>query len=151
MENFIKIPREIINYNFSLEEIGVLTILIDSPNMGKDNIKQWEADALFGGVFSNLLARGIIRVDKSNTGDNILHINLEAEREQEETGITNMNINSALKEIQKNWGIEPELKEYIRELMEEVASSSYYTGYDDRRMEEDAGVFTAYGKSEDFN
>ena len=148
MEDFIKIPREIVDHTYTLEEIGALVILLESPNMHRDLSDKWDNTPQFKHILGNFLYRGIVRVDKKENGDNVLHINLNSEVDQQETG--NMTINNALRELQKKIGFEPEVRDYIRELLEEVASSSYCTGYSDRILEENAGVFTGYGRKEDF-
>jgi hypothetical protein len=148
MKDFTSIPREIVDYTYTLEEIGALVILLESPNMHRDLSEKWDNTPQFKHILDNFLYRGIVRLDKNEKGDSVLHINLNSEVDQQET--ENMTINKALKELQKKWGIRSEIGEHVKELMEEIASSSYYTGYDDRRLEEDASVFTAYGKHEDF-
>lgn len=61
-------------------------------------------------------------------------------------------ITQLLSELKKEWGYTTEELNDIREKMEELSSSCYWDGYNDRasRGESDAYTFYSYGKKEDW-
>lgn len=142
----IEIPTKIADGRFSLEEIGILCVVMSSPNLTKEQAIQWDNNKDLKQGLEGLAERGVVKFDKDENGDNILNIDIEPKEVEK---YNNMNIQNAIKELRETWDLTHEEIGHIQELMEEVAGSTYMDGYNDRRVEEEA-EFTAYGKKGDF-
>jgi hypothetical protein len=139
MEESLKIPREIADNRFSLEEIGTLVVLMSSPNLDEKASKFWDTNENFQLNFQNLKDRGFITLDKDDEGANVLNINMEAQIEQENNSV-NKEIRNILRELGSTWDLTTETLNHIEELVGEALNAAYYTGYDDRRIEEEEAV-----------
>lgn len=143
MKNEITVPLEIFEKDFDLIEIGLIILLLASPHIKENRLTEWSQNEDFLKVFESLMNRGYIYMSKNDQGKTVTNIDLEPKKEP------NMNITTAQRKLAKELGLPEEKIKQIAEILDEVSSSAYLQGYNDRKIEEETG-FMGYGKKEDF-
>lgn len=142
MKQDITLPIELFDARFSLEEIGTLALIMSYPYQDNKIIEFWNKHKPYTDVINSFIERKIIIFD----GDK-MEIDIDADKKIEPS--KNMNINNAIKELYENCDLSNDVLIYVKDLMEEIASSSYTTGYEDGKIDFQEIPLNSYSKKED--
>ena len=140
MNNSFNIPKELFDGKYSLEEIGIITLLLHSPNFSKNILEFWYDNKRFHDILNELKLRGVINIGVNDR----LTIDLRNKEKM------NMKIIKAIDELV---GITNcDRIEELKDVLESLAFEFYSQGYQDAEIDykEEPEPFTAYGKPEDF-
>lgn len=138
--NSITLPVELFDGRLSLQEIGVIGVIMSSPHQSKEIIDKWDNDVTLKSTLDEMVDRQILVRE-----DGKIIINIE------EPKYKNMKIEQALNELFEAGVLDGDNKSAIRDILEEVSADFYHMGYEDGRVDfQEETPFTAYGKREDF-
>lgn len=135
MKQDISFPIDVVRNDLSLEEIGAICVLLCSPNLDDSESNKWGKDPQFVNIFNELVDKGLINLDKDEEGGSIVNIVVDKPEEPEIVETQKMTVSQALKQLRKDHSLNKEDLKRIEDLIEDIASSYYYMGYDDRMFE----------------
>lgn len=141
----IAIPLELFERQFNLQEVGSICVLMASPHLDKKITEEWGNDNDFKKNVNDLIDKDRIFLEEDENGNKVTTINIDNNMKEPEYTMT---VDRAIKELSKD-GIDDNWVKTVKDYMEEIASNYYAQGYEDCRID-NYEIFTAYGKSEDF-
>lgn len=136
----ITIPIEMYDGRFTLDEIGVLGVMLSSPHISKDVINKWEVDNDFQSTLKKLVEEEIIIFDNDK-----VTINIDKSKQNK-----NMHIKKEIQKIVDAHNLREDVFLDIENLIEEISSEYYNMGYEDGKIDFSEQSFTSYGKNEDY-
>lgn len=143
MNKQVTLPEELFGGEYNLEEIGVISLLLCSPNLKEKNLEHWSKNEYFHRLTKDMIKKGLIIVEDNNN----LTINLQTKEKP------NMKIIKAIDEISQSLGVDMTDERDLRDILEHLAFEFYTQGYQDAEIDfkDEPEPFTAYGKPEDFD
>lgn len=148
MKEDISFPIEVVKNNLSLEEVGAICVLLCSPSLSDSESNKWGTNPQFVEIFNGLVDKGLISLDKDENGGSVVHIVVDKPDETQIVETQKMTVAQALKQLKKDHSLNKDDLKKIEDLIEDIASSYYYMGYDDRMFETSTPQSYSYYPSE---